>query len=350
MKVSMVLVKGKIVFTLLLVLLGLLIGCNCPTSSKQEAAPAPAAEAPAKPAEKPATKADAAPVDAELLKACKAFEPPWGTQDWSQWWTENPDAGEAWFAEASKKGKELDFKLLARCTHLDNIFLGWSELEDLSVLAPLVNTKRLDLRFSGKIKDLTPLQALTNLEYLNIWGAAVTDLSPLIPLAKLREVNARMIPLTDLSPVPKMPAIEILDLLRTPVVDISPLAANPRIKQIMTCSTQVKDLSPLYPVVDRITYLDLCNVPFRDFKELTRFKNLTVLKLWGLPIGDLGILSGMTKMEELDLSGATFTSLKPLLAMKHLKKLDLINTKIKDAELAELKKALPELKATTELD
>jgi len=295
----------------------------------------------------PSSAAPAAP-SPEDIAWCEQFRPPWGDEVWENWWRRNPEAGEKWFTETPERMKSVDFQRIAKCTHIENMLVAFAPLKDLKPFEKLTALKRLDIRFAMGVSDLTPLSGLHNLEFLGLWGTSVSDLSPLIGLDSLKEINARMTKISDLKPLLKMKSITTIDLLKAPVSDISPLAQIPRITEIMTCSTLINDLSPLYPVAERITYLDLCNVPFRDFAELKRFKNLKTIKLWGLPLGSLDILSELRQLEYIDLTGAVYDSLTPLEKLPALKKVDIIGNKVNDAELESLKKKLPELEVVTQ--
>lgn len=286
----------------------------------------------------------------DIIEKCKLFIPPWGEQDWSEWWRQNPDKGEKWFAETPNKMKSVDLSIIPECTHLTNMFVGFAPLKDLKLFAGLTRLKRLDIRYALELTDIGPLANLKNLEYLSIWSTSVSDLSPLVGLDKLREINARMTKITDLTPLTKMKSFERIDLLRTPVKDIRTLAEIPAVTDILLCTTEVEDISPLYLVAERITHLDLCNTPFQDLKALKKFENVKILKLWGKKLGDLGFISGMSKLEELDLSDATFKSLKPLYGLKKLKKLWLLNVRYDPGELKALRRAVPALELVLELD
>lgn len=287
---------------------------------------------------------------AEIVEKCKIFEPPWGDQNWSEWWQANPEDGEKWFSEYPLDIKTADLSVIPKCVHLEHMLVGFATLENLDYFSGLSKLKTLDLRFDKQVTDLSPLANLKNLEELNIWGTGVSDLSPLAGLEKLKFINARMTKITDLSSVVKIKNLTAIDLLRTEVSDISPLAKMEKMTEIMLCTTKVEDLSPLYPIAKRITYLDLCNTPFRKFEDLKQFTNLDTLKLWGLPLGKLDFLSGLKKLEELDLSGAEFESLAPLYEIKSLRKLTMLDTKYQQEELNTLKQRNPDLELILKLD
>ncbi|HUT76821.1 MAG TPA: hypothetical protein VM285_04000, partial [Polyangia bacterium] len=189
------------VSTVLVAGCGLVLAAACGQS--KETPPEPekkverAAAEPAAPASEEPKPAPVAEIPPELRAKCAVFEPPWGEGSWIEWGQNNPEAGELWYTSIKDTMQQADLSVLPRCTHLENLFVGFSDLVDLKPLAGLSKLRRLDLRFIDKLADLSPLAGLSNLEYLNVTGTAVTDLSPLVKLPRLAEFEARMLPLTD---------------------------------------------------------------------------------------------------------------------------------------------------------
>lgn len=314
---------------------------RAPSGSARVATTAqPSAAATAAPAPMPK------PASPQIEKRCAQFAPPWGAGSWTQWGQDNPEKGEEWYGTIGKTMKAADLSVLPKCVHLPYLFAGFSKLETLEPVAKLERVRRLDLRNMPQIKDLSPLTALKELEYLNISGTGVTDLSPLAELPALTEIEARDLKLSDAKDVPKLENLRSIDFLKTPIADVTPLAKAPKLEKILVCTTKVGDLSPLLPVANRITAVDVCATPFRDFKMLAKFPKLKALRLSGLPIEDLSMLAELKDMEELDISMTPIKSLKPLQGMSKLKKLTILKlkTKLPQAEIDALKKAVPGVK------
>ena len=291
---------------------------------------------------------EAIPLQQEEATGCAVFVPPWGDEYWYDWWMAHPDQGQIWFESISDRMKQADLSIIPTCTQLTSMFVGFAGLKDLSLFSGLTNLRRLDMRISPDVTDLSPLSTLKNLEYLNIWGTGVQDLTPLIGLSKLTEIDAKMAHISDLAPLLKMKQLKRIDLLQCPVTDISILAQMPNITEILTCSTQITDLTPLFPVAQRITYLDLCNTPLRDLNMLKPFTKLKMLKLWGVPITDLSLLNHMKELEYLDLAKTPVVSLAPLYDMKMLKTLIVTETKITQEEITNLHKQLPNVQVQSD--
>ncbi len=281
---------------------------------------------------------------------CSVFYPPWGDEFWESWGKAHPEEFEKWYGVTVPVMSRVTVDDIKRCGDMENVFIGFTKIDSLDVFANMTKLKKLDMRFASNIKDLSPLKGLNNLEYLNIWKTAVTDLSPIISLPNLKTIDAKMTSISDVSSLNDMQILESIDLLQTKVSDIKAFANLTNIKEVLLCSTDVKDLTPVYSRAEQVTYLDLCNTGFTDFNILRKFKNLQRLKLWGVKISDLSVLSDMKELYELDLWNTSVTTLKPLYKLKNLKRLVIAGLTIDPAEVDVIKKNNPDVKIVTEAE
>lgn len=273
---------------------------------------------------------------------CSMFIPPWGDQFWESWGKKNPDKFEKWYVDIIPKMSKVTLDDIEACKHLDNFFLGFSNIKTLEPFSEMKQLRKLDLRFSPEIKDLTPLKNLENLEFLSIWKTGVTDLAPISKLPKLKTIDAKMTEITDITPLKTLTSLESIDLLRTKIEDISVFKELKNLKIVVLCSIEnISDISVLYPIAEQITYLDLCNTKFTDFESLRKFKNLERLKLWGLPIKDASLFSGMENLWELDLWNTKISDLTPLFNLKNLKRLVIIDLEIDSEQIEKIKENNP---------
>ncbi|MFO7736463.1 MAG: hypothetical protein R6W70_09670 [bacterium] len=286
--------------------------------------------------------------ESQNKEKCDIFMPPWGDEYWESWGKENPREFELWYGSIVPKMKKVTVEDIKKCGHLENIFVGFSKIEDLSVFSEMKHLKKLDMRFAVNIKDVSPLSGLKNLEYLNIWKTAVKDFSPLKNLSSLKRFDAKMTPVTDVSPLAEIKTLEAVDFLQTDVSDVSSLSKLSNLKELVLCSTKVKDISMFYPMAEQFTYLDLCNTEFRDFEKLKLFSNLRRLKLWGLPIKDASLFSEMKDLWELDLWNTKITDISPLYGLENLERLVLKELDVPEKQVKKIKKKIPGIKVETE--
>jgi hypothetical protein len=288
-------------------------------------------------------------IEQKPVVECSIFIPPWGEEFWEDWGRKNGEKFEAWYTDIIPKMSKVTENDIKACSHLDNMFVGFSKLTSLEVFSDMKHLRKLDLRFSPDIKDLTPLKGLENLEFLSIWKTAVTDLTPLSDLPKLKFIDAKMTGITDISMIGKIKSLEAIDLLMTKVEDVSVLKDVQNLKDVLLCSTPVSDISSIYSKAEQISYIDICNVKFTDFEKIRMFKNLRRLKVWGLPIEDASIFSGMEDLWELDLWSTKITDLSPIYNLRNLKRLVIIDLKIDPKQLDEIKKNNPGIEIVEKL-
>ena len=237
-------------------------------------------------------------------------------------------------------------------------------LVDISPLRALTDLKLLNLLQSGSFKDLSPLVGLS-LTSLDVGLTAVSDLTPLrgMPLHTLR---LSRIDGADLSPLQGMP-LKILSFSGTPVEgvtnlqglaltelefdlggikDLSPLKGMSL--TMLRCSRSgISDLTPVkgMPLVN----LNCYGNPITDLSPLSECKSIELLNLFtckSLTDDDFSVLQTLPKLNTLNLaitaiSDAGLVHLKPL---KNLKTLDLTETAITPAGIADLQSALPDCK------
>jgi internalin A len=273
---------------------------------------------------------------------CSMFVPPWGDEFWESWGKANPAEFEDWYVEIIPKMSKVTLDDIKACSHLDNFFLGFSNINTLEPFAKMKQLRKLDLRFSPDIKDLTPLQGLEKLQFLSIWKTGVTDLTPISKLPELKTIDAKVTEITDLTPLKTLTSLESIDLLKTKIEDISVFKELKNLKIVVLCSIDnISDISVLYPIAEQITYIDLCNTKFTDFESLRKFKNLERLKLWGIPIKDASLFSEMENLWELDIWNTKISDLSPLFNLKNLKRIVIAELEIDPEQIEKIKENNP---------
>jgi len=107
------------------------------------------------------------------------------------------------------------------------------KLDDKSA-APLkycTDLVALDLGHN-KVRDLSILEGMKNLEYLILVGCDAVDLSPLAGLEKLRYVELFANDITDLSPLANKKYLLDVNISNNEITDLSPLFTNPQIERL----------------------------------------------------------------------------------------------------------------------
>jgi hypothetical protein len=170
--------------------------------------------------------------------------------------------------------------------------------------------------------------------------------------------------LSDISEMKNFTKLEGSDLSDTEIPDLEPLRDLP-LTWLRVARTPIASLEPLRGKTG-ITYLDIDNFT-GDLAPVATLVNLTNLSAMGTKITDLSLLAPLTKLTQLSLQTTAITDLKPLIGkplthltishlvskspidlkplqqLPHLRSLYLYGTKVDEAEVASLQKALPNL-------
>lgn len=258
-------------------------------------------------------------------------------------------------------------------TYKDPAFIAWrSRVEQLPATVQLeeVLKKLVELNpgFDGKelpltnivnnrveafalstdtVKDLSPVQALHALEKLycrgtDPQGGVLSDLSPLAGM-KLTTLMCYHNPVKDLSPLRGMPLSD-LDVSSTNVESLSPLAGMP-LRSLNCLATPVADLSPL---ADCAT-LQVLNVSSTKVAKLDPIGKSRLMNIFcsHTSVVDLKPLKGMP-LKRVQCGHAPISDLTPLAESPSLNYLDVTSTKASPAEIAKLRKTLPECRIVWE--
>lgn len=206
---------------------------------------------------------------------------------------------------------------------------GRKTLTDLSPLSALTNLNWLDISGCKALVDLTPLAGLQALTWLELSSCRrVSDLTPLAGLHKLLHLDLGFIgnQLTDLRPLAKLKALEFLNLDSCRfVTDLTPLAGLEHLYHLTINGFTLTDLSPLR-ALKQLHHLDLSGAvalsDLRPLLDLTQLHHLSLTHCEALE--DLSPLAGLSELRELCLWGCSkITDLRPLANLRKLESLEL---------------------------
>lgn len=209
--------------------------------------------------------------------------------------------------------------------------------EDLQDLQYMVNLTYLDLESNVDVTDISAVAHMPYLENLRLRGTSVKDLSPLEGLTELRQ-------------------LQFGDAVWDTPVDLTPLATLTNLDYLsLPASMAPTDLSPLGELTN-LTGLsfDGSNGNNGWISDLTWLSKLSKITQLYIPVGDLASLKGLegvTSLTELNLYGSmNLTDLTPLQNLTKLQKLNLTaNGNSGDIVLEDLS-VLSGLTNLTELD
>ena len=124
----------------------------------------------------------------------------------------------------------------------------------------------------AKLSDLTPIQNLTKLAYLNIEEDSISDLTPLAKLTNLRSLKAGHNQIKDLTPLAGLKQLSYLDLDYNRVADITPLGQLTNLTSLALQVNQIKDISALAKLTKPMNQLMLDDNQILDLSPLAHLQ------------------------------------------------------------------------------
>jgi len=164
--------------------------------------------------------------------------------------------------------------------------------------------------------------------WVRLYGHEGIDLSPLTEFKKLSMLSLGQSERTD-------PSLNVPQ-----VIDLSPLAEVRNLDTLWIDNTIVKDLSPLTKLKGlKSLVLRLSQVS--NLSPLSELKSIENLHISKTSLKDLTPLGELKNLKSLDLAYVQITDLSPLAKLKNLKRLRFYNAKVSNAQVQELRQALP---------
>ena len=180
-----------------------------------------------------------------------------------------------------------------------------------------------------EIRDLTGLEAATNLEVLALARNLISDIPQLTNLIRLRNLDLENNTISDLSPLTQLISLDNLDIHHNVISDLSPLAGLINLRTLNISETLVIDLSPLAGLI-KLEVVSMSRNPPADLSPLSELTNLRRFHSWGTPILDLAPLAGLPKLRDIDICGGEISDLSPLADATDLKELYFAGNEISD--------------------
>ena len=188
-----------------------------------------------------------------------------------------------------------------------NGFKNWKMpwyVESLEGLQYATSAKQIVIGFTAykegaRIKDLTPLSGLSQLEQLFLKGDGITDISALKSLTNLRSLLLNENEITDISAIANMKKLTRLSLIRNKVSDIAPLGQLPELRTLDVSYNKLKKLPDMSGLTS-LTSLDVSDNPeLTDIASVSKIKSLERISLTGdLKITDIRPLAELTSLDK----------------------------------------------------
>ena len=189
--------------------------------------------------------------------------------------------------------KVRDISALKYLKNLEILHMDWQEIEDISVLAGLTRLESLSLR-DNKVKDISPLQGLKNMELLDLSNNEIEDISVLANMKRLSGLYLSNNRISDITVLHELKKLAGLDLYGNKVSDLGPLRGLMKLSTLDVARNELEneDLED----IENLTGLHGLYLGFnriQDVSALTGLCELRTLDLRGDPIADYGPVQKM---------------------------------------------------------
>ncbi len=175
------------------------------------------------------------------------------------------------------------------------------------ILSEIRNFKDLNISGNINIRNLAPVEELTNLTSLDFSNTMISDLFPVRNLTKLVDLNCS----------------------GSSVSDLSPIMYNTNIKNIYIDNTPIKSLNAVSNF-EALEMLHFSHTLIDSLQALKYLSNIRELRFEYTPVADLTPLGNLTKLEMLNLSGTQVSNLQPIQFLTSLKRIEFDSTSISD--------------------
>ncbi len=195
----------------------------------------------------------------------------------------------------------------------------YARIVDLSDLNNMPNLRRLALSRlnAGNLKALQGL----NLTYLRLSGNRLTDLTPISGMTKLEALDISDNPIADLSGLEKLPHLSYLNITAVPAKSLAPLAGTSVSVLDMFDVNEATDCAALAGM-DNLTRFAARNLPRAGVSALSGATSIKYAVLLSSGADSLKPFSGMKNLLELTLSGSSLKSLQGVSSLAFLRMLD----------------------------
>ncbi|OJE39461.1 internalin [Bacillus tropicus] len=173
---------------------------------------------------------------------------------------------------------------LVEMKNVKSLYLSGNQIEDVTALSKMEQLDYLNVA-NNKITNVAPLSALKNVTYLTLAGNQIEDIKPLysLPLTDLVLTRNKV---KDLSGIEQMKQLEELWIGKNEIKDVTPLSKMTQLKELHLPNNELKDITPLSSLVN-LQKLDLEANYISDLTPASNLKKLVFLSFVANEIRDV---------------------------------------------------------------
>lgn len=202
-------------------------------------------------------------------------------------------------------------------------------LKSLTISSGEIPDDYEEIRYSeGAIKDLTPLSALKNLEFLRLSHNEISDVSPLKDLTNLKSLYISHNNISDISALENLKNLENFDFAVNKVSDMSIVKNFTKLKLLDIYSNKISNIDAVKDL-EKLLYFRADSNKIENIDSLKNLKVLEDLDLGSNALKDTSVLNDLTNLKKLSLKKNNLKNID-LSKLVNLEELDLEKNELKD--------------------
>ncbi|MEK7017553.1 NEAT domain-containing leucine-rich repeat protein [Bacillus sp. FSL R9-9410] len=173
---------------------------------------------------------------------------------------------------------------LTEMKNVTSLYLAGNQIEDITELAKMEQLDYLNVA-NNKIMNVAPLSKLKNVTYLSLAGNQIEDIKPLYALP-LKDLVLTRNKVKDLSGIDQLNQLQELWIGKNEITDATPLSKMTQLKVLNLPNNELKDITPLSSLVN-LQKLDLEANYISDLSPVSNLKKLVFLSFVANEIRDV---------------------------------------------------------------
>ncbi len=216
-------------------------------------------------------------------------------------------------------------------THFREKFGFMEDSLSIDQINTISDIDSLDLSGNRIIQDLSPIQALRELKYIDISNTNIQDLSPISNVTFLTYLDISNTPTEDIQFIKYSDRLVYLDISGTKVSNIDELNNLSNLKHLKMIKTPILGFGVLnsFP---QLQTLDMEECGFNNLENISGLKNLRALSLKGNYLINFDFISELKQLETLNLEETNIMDLAPLAGLEHLRIVNINSTEVSDLQ------------------
>lgn len=200
---------------------------------------------------------------------------------------------------------------------------------NVDLLYRFVEVDSLDISGTDSLLDLSPMEAMRNLKYVNLSNTQITELGPISNVTFLEYLDVSNTPTSDIQFIKYSDRLKHLDISKTQITDISELVNLKAIRSLRVEETPIMSFAVLNEF-DSLKSLYISKSGFNNAENIKDLSKLENLDLSANYLINFSQLSELVSLKNLNLSKTNIQDLTPLVGLKNLEVLDITGTEVSD--------------------